>query len=379
MVSFLTGSLGDFLDRNYESEKVKTLFLANNVYGKHGGPYAPGTALGLLFHLLSGGEHELQGFYGHVLGGMGAITQAMAAAARELRRRDPDVGARRADLGRGRDGRAASCSRTARRSTRGSWSPTPTRSARSSGWSARTRCPRSSGARSRASRWTGPARRSTSCSPRSRASHGDARRISGSPSAPSSRSCRRSSSPSAATRIARAGEIPGGALGGLRRGLERGPVASRREGRHVMTCFVQYVPYRLKRGTWDEKRELLGDRVVREDRRVRAERPRRRRRAAGPDAARPRADLRPDRGQHLPRRPLARAALLPAAGGRLRALPDADRGPLPLRRRRASGRRRHGRARPQRVAPGPARLEAAGSRERRARSHRRRRRSWAPA
>src|SRR5260370_812088 len=82
LTSFLTGSLGDFLDRNYESEKVKTLFLANNVYGKHGGPYQPGTAPGLLFHLLSGGEHELQGFYGHVMGGMGAITGAMAAAAR---------------------------------------------------------------------------------------------------------------------------------------------------------------------------------------------------------------------------------------------------------------------------------------------------------
>src|SRR5262249_48708164 len=34
-------------------------------------------------------------------------------------------------------------------------------------------------------------------------------------------------------------------------------------GLHVMTCFVQYVPYRLKDGTWDEKRELLGDRVLR--------------------------------------------------------------------------------------------------------------------
>jgi phytoene dehydrogenase-like protein len=34
------------------------------------------------------------------------------------------------------------------------------------------------------------------------------------------------------------------------------------EGRHVMTTFVQYVPYRLKDGSWDEKRELLGDRVV---------------------------------------------------------------------------------------------------------------------
>ena len=30
-----------------------------------------------------------------------------------------------------------------------------------------------------------------------------------------------------------------------------------------MTCFVQYVPYRLKQGTWDEKRERLGDLVVR--------------------------------------------------------------------------------------------------------------------
>jgi phytoene dehydrogenase-like protein len=62
LVSFLTGSLGEFLDRNYKSEKIKTLFLANNIYGKHGGPYQPGSALGLLFHLLSGGEHEQQGF-----------------------------------------------------------------------------------------------------------------------------------------------------------------------------------------------------------------------------------------------------------------------------------------------------------------------------
>ena len=34
------------------------------------------------------------------------------------------------------------------------------------------------------------------------------------------------------------------------------------EGKHILTCFVQYVPYRLRAGNWDEKRELLGDRVV---------------------------------------------------------------------------------------------------------------------
>jgi phytoene dehydrogenase-like protein len=33
-------------------------------------------------------------------------------------------------------------------------------------------------------------------------------------------------------------------------------------GRHVMTCFVQYVPYKLRHGMWDENRGLLGDRVV---------------------------------------------------------------------------------------------------------------------
>jgi phytoene dehydrogenase-like protein len=34
------------------------------------------------------------------------------------------------------------------------------------------------------------------------------------------------------------------------------------KGKHVMTCFVQYVPYKLREGNWDEKRELLGDLVV---------------------------------------------------------------------------------------------------------------------
>jgi phytoene dehydrogenase-like protein len=33
-------------------------------------------------------------------------------------------------------------------------------------------------------------------------------------------------------------------------------------GKHVMSCFVQYAPYDLKEGTWDEKREEYGDTVV---------------------------------------------------------------------------------------------------------------------
>ncbi|HEY2384806.1 MAG TPA: NAD(P)/FAD-dependent oxidoreductase [Terriglobia bacterium] len=33
-------------------------------------------------------------------------------------------------------------------------------------------------------------------------------------------------------------------------------------GKHVMSCFVQYAPYHLKEGSWDEKREEFGDTVI---------------------------------------------------------------------------------------------------------------------
>ena len=33
-------------------------------------------------------------------------------------------------------------------------------------------------------------------------------------------------------------------------------------GKHVMSCFVQYAPYKLREGTWDEKREAFGDAVI---------------------------------------------------------------------------------------------------------------------
>ncbi|HXH25472.1 MAG TPA: NAD(P)/FAD-dependent oxidoreductase [Vicinamibacterales bacterium] len=33
-------------------------------------------------------------------------------------------------------------------------------------------------------------------------------------------------------------------------------------GKHVMSCFVQYAPYHLREGTWDDQREALGDAVL---------------------------------------------------------------------------------------------------------------------
>lgn len=84
LTRFLTGSLGEFLDRRFESDKLKRLILSNSLYGKHGGPYQPGTAMGLLFHLLSGGDAEQQAWQGHVIGGMGAVSEAMRKACEDL-------------------------------------------------------------------------------------------------------------------------------------------------------------------------------------------------------------------------------------------------------------------------------------------------------
>ena len=56
------------------------------------------------------------------------------------------------------------------------------------------------------------------------------------------------------------------------------------EGRHIMTCFVQYVPYRLAEGTWDARRDELGDRVLA---RIAQFAPERARRRAGPAGAHP--------------------------------------------------------------------------------------------
>jgi phytoene dehydrogenase-like protein len=259
LISFLTGNLGDFLDRHYESDKIKTLFLANNVYGKHGGPYQPGTAIGLLFHLLSGGEHELQGFFGHVMGGMGAITQALAAAARqfgvEIRTSAPVA---QIDVRNGRvcgvvleDGMEihsglvlsnADPKRTflqmilARdlpedflRAVRGIKMDGP--------------CAKVNMVLAEEPRFTGT---SANATPLERTFYTLV------------------SSLEFAERcyaISRTGEIP--------EELWVDCVVSSNaddslapKGKHILTCFVQYVPYRLREGTWDEKRELLGDRVV---------------------------------------------------------------------------------------------------------------------
>ena len=260
LVSFLTGSLGEFLDHNYESEKMKTMFLANNVYGKHGGPYQPGTAIGLLFHLLSGGEHELQGFYGHVIGGMGAITQALAASGRklgvEIRTSSPvaqiDV---HSGIARGvilEDGTEISArmvlsnadpKRTFLHMVPSTELPEEFLHA-IRGIKMDGPCAKVNMVLAEEPRFTGTPANAT---PLERTFYTLV------PSLEFAERC---------YDIAKFGEIPEELW--VDCVVSSNPDDSLAPpGKHILTSFVQYVPYRLRQGTWDEKRELLGDRVIR--------------------------------------------------------------------------------------------------------------------
>ena len=260
LVSFLTGSLGEFLDRNYESEKIKTMFLANNVYGKHGGPYQPGTAIGLLFHLLSGGNHQTQGFSGHVMGGMGAITEALAESGRksgvEIR---TGAAVSRIEV---RDGRARSVvledgTEIETRVVLSNADPKHT----FLGLVEQNELPSEFLCAVRGIKMQGPCAKVNfvlSEEPRftgTPASHSALERTFFTlvPSLEFAERC---------YDIAKFGEIPEELWVDCVVSSNADPSLSP-PGKHILTCFVQYVPYHLREGTWDEKRELLGDRVVR--------------------------------------------------------------------------------------------------------------------
>ena len=75
--------VADVLDGFFENEHVKAALAFDAVVGNFASPYAHGTAYGLLHHAL--GELDgVRGAWGHAMGGMGSITQAMLAQARVL-------------------------------------------------------------------------------------------------------------------------------------------------------------------------------------------------------------------------------------------------------------------------------------------------------
>jgi phytoene dehydrogenase-like protein len=80
LLDLFTKSAADFLDQWFESEVVKAAFAFDSIVGAYASPGTPGTAYVLLHHCF-GEVNGKPGVWGHAVGGMGAITQAMASAA----------------------------------------------------------------------------------------------------------------------------------------------------------------------------------------------------------------------------------------------------------------------------------------------------------
>ncbi len=83
VMDLFTKSARDFLDGWFESEAVKAAFGFDAVVGNYASPDTPGSAYVLLHHVF-GEVNGKKGAWGHSVGGMGAITQAMARVVRKI-------------------------------------------------------------------------------------------------------------------------------------------------------------------------------------------------------------------------------------------------------------------------------------------------------
>jgi phytoene dehydrogenase-like protein len=80
LLDLFTRSAGEMLDDAFESDLVKALYGFDAIVGNYASPYAAGSAYVMLHHAF-GEVNGKKGAWGHAIGGMGAITQAMARAA----------------------------------------------------------------------------------------------------------------------------------------------------------------------------------------------------------------------------------------------------------------------------------------------------------
>ena len=82
-MEILTGAARPILDRWFESEELKATLATDAIIGAMASPSTPGTAY-VLFHHVMGETDGKRGVWGYVRGGMGGLTQALASAAREM-------------------------------------------------------------------------------------------------------------------------------------------------------------------------------------------------------------------------------------------------------------------------------------------------------
>ena len=266
-VQLMTMSAVDFLDQWFETDVLKATMSASGIIGTFLGVRSPGTAYVLLHHYMG----EIDGAFrswGLSRGGTGAISNAIAAAAREAGVEIRTEAAGREDHRQGR--------RRRRRRPRERRRPDGERRRRRASIRNLTflkmvgaeHLPddfvETCAATSSAARRARSTSRSTRC-PTSRALPGPGPHLRGAISiSPSVEYMERAYDDAKYGRFSRRPYIDM-----VIPSLTDPSVAP--PGKHVMSCFVQYAPYHLKEGTWDDQREAFGDTVVNTHRGTRAE------------------------------------------------------------------------------------------------------------
>ena len=351
LLDLFTRSAGEMLDERFDSDLVKALFGFDAIVGNYASPYAEGSAYVMLHHAF-GEVNGKKGVWGHAIGGMGAITQAMARAARghgvEI---ETDAGVREVIV---EGDRAVGVILDNGETVRAKYI--------ASGVNPKLLYTRliPSGALApkfleRITRWrngSGTFRMNVALSalPSFTALPGDGDHLT-------------------------AGIILGPSLGYMDRawqdarnhGWSREPVVELLipstlddslcpPGQHVASLFCQHVAPQLPDGrSWDDHREEVADLMIATVDKYAPGFASQRDRPTNAVAARSRTPVRPARRRHFSRRADAEPVVLGPPDAGPRRLPRAAKRPLPLRLRRPSRRRRHRRPRPQRRQGDPRR------------------------
>ncbi len=349
LVDLMTMSCADFLDRYFVDDRIKGALAPGGVIGMWGGPMSPGSAYVLLHHRM-GEVDGVTGGWGFVRGGMGGVSEAIAASARAAGaeiRTDSEVAAIDVSGGRAtgvtlRDGTTIEAGTVI------------------SGAHPQTTLLSLLGAEHLPGEMVDELSTFRNRSPSAKVNLAlselpDLTAKPGKELGPQHPEIMISPSLEYLERAwddAKYGRFSEGPMIDAVIPTTKDPTIAP-EGRHIMTCFVQYAPYEPREGSWDDgAREALGDTVVETINQYAPELQGLGDRTPGTHALRPRATLRPDRGQHLPGGDVARSALLLPPSPGSRRLQDACGGPLPLRLGHPPRRRGHGYTWPQRLEGG---------------------------
>ena len=359
VLDLFTKSAGDVLDRWFESEPVKAVFGFDAVVGNFASPWTPGSAYVLLHHVF-GEVNGKRGIWGHALGGMGAITQAMAkecAARGVVLRTDAPVA--RVIVKSGRASGVELESGEVIDATRVVANVTP--KVLCERLVAPEHLPEDFRARIAGYRsGSGTFRMNVALSELP-----DFAALPGKTAQP-----HHGSGIIVAPSLA---YMERAYFDAKTRGWSGEPIVEvlipsvvddslAPPGMHVASLFCQHVhpdlPQVAAGRTWDDAREEVADLMIADGRSSRAELSRERARPPRSDPARSRTRIRSHRRRHLPWPPHARPALLRASRARPCRLSDAVARALSVRFGCASGRWRHGDSRAQRGAGDPARRAA---------------------